>query len=251
MGGGNSGSAGMPAADSGLSPRGRGKPQEIGGGEGLLRSIPAWAGETRTGRITGHYTPVYPRVGGGNVAPAIDRTPLTGLSPRGRGKLVAVRPLILFGRSIPAWAGETAYSGCSRQTGRVYPRVGGGNGITAVLLNGGQGLSPRGRGKPKGKRNPPVCGGSIPAWAGETPPGRQRSPPASVYPRVGGGNATPFPPAEEHTGLSPRGRGKRGYHLHLPRHRRSIPAWAGETGAPELMTNSSRVYPRVGGGNAI
>ena len=92
---------------------------------------------------------------------------------------------------------------------------------------------------------------SIPAWAGETPipgPGRYPTP---VYPRVGGGNAAgggyPFPAG----GLSPRGRGKRPRRRSLFSQAGSIPAWAGETPGPGTPGCSSRVYPRVGGGNPL
>ena len=50
-------------------------------------------------------------------------------------------------------------------------------------------------------------------------------------------------------GLSPRGRGKRGKRLYQHLRRRSIPAWAGETGCEALSEGQARVYPRVGGGN--
>ena len=51
------------------------------------------------------------------------------------------------------------------------------------------GLSPRGRGK-HFHRGVEIAGtGSIPAWAGETPPAMITSVAIRVYPRVGGGNS--------------------------------------------------------------
>ena len=70
----------------GLSPRGRGNPHGGCGCRIIQRSIPAWAGDTRSrGAFPGR---------------------LTGLSPRGRGNLkrVVVDPALQ--RSIPAWAGK-------------------------------------------------------------------------------------------------------------------------------------------------
>ena len=93
------------------------------------------------------------------------------------------------------------------------------------------GLSPRGRGKLPVSANRWELRGSIPAWAGETltpPLGKSF---AGVYPRVGGGNDGGVGHADDMGGLSPRGRGK---HRHPPaadHAKRSIPAWAGETGA--------------------
>ena len=70
--------------------------------------------------------------------------------------------------SIPAWAGETPAPFVQFAISRVYPRVGGGNRITAALVDIPQGLSPRGRGKRNAKSVGAVIERSIPAWAGET-----------------------------------------------------------------------------------
>ena len=50
-----------------------------------------------------------------------------GLSPRGRGKHNDAIGLAEIGRSIPAWAGETATIFARVRVREVYPRVGGGN----------------------------------------------------------------------------------------------------------------------------
>ena len=152
-----------------------------------------------------------------------------GLSPRGRGKPNACLDSHSARRSIPAWAGETAYQWPLPPPSAVYPRVGGGNKAAVSGNNFKAGLSPRGRGKRVVRPSVRAITGSIPAWAGETvgDAARTRFPP--VYPRVGGGN----PVFRDHElglpGLSPRGRGK------LP--------LSGLAHAPSM------VYPRVGGGN--
>ena len=214
-----------------------------------LRSIPAWAGETGQSARRRPAQWVYPRVGGGN-----DRKPppplyISGLSPRGRGKhLVGVKES-RYQRSIPAWAGETLLQSRQRQPIRVYPRVGGGNRQVMAKTPTEKGLSPRGRGKPllPPRRNPQL--GSIPAWAGETCAIWKTWKSAGVYPRVGGGNLRYLENLEIGRGLSPRGRGKPGFDGGANRRRRSIPAWAGETGVVSAGTMSLTVYPRVGGGN--
>ena len=91
---------------------------------------------------------------------------------------------------------------------------------------------------------------SIPAWAGETYSQRQAGREYGVYPRVGGGNPGLNPVAPTYEGLSPRGRGKLRSPLLLAQHHRSIPAWAGETPPLTAPGEVSRLYPRVGGGNA-
>ena len=96
----------------------------------------------------------------------------------------------------------------------------------------------------------PMRAGSIPAWAGETVGISQESLGGAVYPRVGGGNqgfilSLGLPP-----GLSPRGRGKPEYGGNELLLCGSIPAWAGETNLRAAITAQTKVYPRVGGGNA-
>ena len=91
---------------------------------------------------------------------------------------------------------------------------------------------------------------SIPAWAGETHRRYADLDKFQVYPRVGGGNShAPYPPPSL-TGLSPRGRGKRGKVKGGKASWRSIPAWAGETATIALTDTTTGVYPRVGGGNS-
>ena len=154
-------------------------------------------------------------------------------------------------RSIPAWAGETGVHLVSGDAAQVYPRVGGGNEVGVVHKPTAGGLSPRGRGKLRRWPMQRRILRSIPAWAGETKlvagiPNLRR-----VYPRVGGGNASPRCCPTSNTGLSPRGRGKRGHRRGLGGGGRSIPAWAGETTQTNALTHLDEVYPRVGGGNNV
>ena len=249
VGGGNGESppAGWP--DHGLSPRGRGKLPEGRGVFHVAGSIPAWAGETQRPRFCPSLPEVYPRVGGGNrccpCCPSLRR----GLSPRGRGKPSAGRPLPQHTRSIPAWAGETCQPLDLGNPPAVYPRVGGGNKDSGQPGKASGGLSPRGRGKLVVTGNGPLDRRSIPAWAGETH--RRRPPQVSigVYPRVGGGNPGSRRPAGQAAGLSPRGRGKPSRRLPAILSLRSIPALAGETASRPRLCRYAWVYPRVGGGN--
>ena len=168
-------------------------------------------------------------MGGGNSRCPHLRGRINGLSPRGRGKPSAIYSSAPSGRSIPAWAGETAPLAGLSATERVYPRVGGGNWSKRSLPIGKAGLSPRGRGKLVFGRIICLPERSIPAWAGETCPAWSVFATEPVYPRVGGGNAGSGRRKNRCRGLSPRGRGKL----------RAIPKGQ----------NDHRVYPRVGGGN--
>ena len=175
----------------GLSPRGRGKQSKVSTGILLIRSIPAWAGETPVDSLSVRRWMVYPRVGGGNPPAALQRRPAGGLSPRGRGKRRRPALTALGRRSIPAWAGETGAPMTPRPNPAVYPRVGGGNAWPMAAAYISAGLSPRGRGKPIDGFYEPGRRGSIPAWAGETPLPGHAYYPWGVYPRVGGGNPGP------------------------------------------------------------
>ena len=230
VGGGNLGSCILRALVWGLSPRGRGKLCRRTSQGSRPRSIPAWAGETARRTITDDHDEVYPRVGGGNRRQFGHRHGVAGLSPRGRGKRLGNPPPVQLRRSIPAWAGETRGRRRCRPLYVVYPRVGGGNLLWRSWPMTATGLSPRGRGK-LGMCPPSIMtGGSIPAWAGETtfcggPTGW-----CWVYPRVGGGNGGAAGGGRRRGGLSPRGRGKPVTESACSTLRRSIPAWAGETG---------------------
>ncbi len=173
----------------------------------------------------------------------------SGLSPRGRGKPAVVWQRPRLARSIPAWAGETDRTGSSRGSPRVYPRVGGGNGLILSACEPAAGLSPRGRGKRSWRDMSAPRLRSIPAWAGETVICISLLLIVGVYPRVGGGNHHAAALRLLTHGLSPRGRGKRYPTSDDDWDRRSIPAWAGETRLRATSWNPARVYPRVGGGN--
>ena len=127
VGGGNAAHKLALTRGEGLSPRGRGKLISVGTGRRWRRSIPAWAGETRKSWGNQSLCRVYPRVGGGNQIAVKYRRPTPGLSPRGRGKLLAIRIHSVGYRSIPAWAGETPNKTFAHGVHTVYPRVGGGN----------------------------------------------------------------------------------------------------------------------------
>ena len=126
--------------------------------------------------------------------------------------------------------------------------MGGGTYVHRMLVRGGHGLSPRGRGNLENGAEIEVLRRSIPAWAGEPISVSSAERPSSVYPRVGGGTVRASASLAKPAGLSPRGRGNR---LGLPQRRwelRSIPAWAGEPSRATSTTLGTTVYPRVGGG---
>ena len=118
----------------GLSPRGRGNRPPTYTRTTRQRSIPAWAGQPHTERRgRGIYT-VYPRVGGATAPWAFWGGKYGGLSPRGRGNLLAVILAVLVAGSIPAWAGQPRLVRIAPSPRRVYPRVGGATAVGAATM---------------------------------------------------------------------------------------------------------------------
>ena len=192
----------------GLSPRVRGK-RALAGIAGVSSgSIPACAGEAGEGDARPAAAAVYPRVCGGSAVAGAPLLNTNGLSPRVRGKLPAARNLSADRRSIPACAGEAMQRRHQRLLSKVYPRVcggslyqrgerGGGDGLSPRVRGKQppppqvrflQGLSPRVRGKPMLVRLPRLRRWSIPACAGEARPRCRKRHSAQVYPRVCGGS---------------------------------------------------------------
>ncbi len=143
------GTCGRPfrgAPSRGLSPRVRGNPTRVLQCARITGSIPACAGEPKTGLILQRKKGVYPRVCGGTTSMAVSTLSKQGLSPRVRGNL---RLSVFFCSglgSIPACAGEPPSDGRLSRTSSVYPRVCGGtasNHMQSFVLRG---LSPRVRG---------------------------------------------------------------------------------------------------------
>ena len=127
VGGENSTTPGRRLAETGSSPRGRGKRRNSATPNVRWGLIPAWAGKTypKCPRPIGGRA--HPRVGGENQRPPALRGGQTGSSPRGRGKPrispVNVAPPGL----IPAWAGKTQACFPDGRRYRAHPRVGGEN----------------------------------------------------------------------------------------------------------------------------
>ncbi len=124
--GGTWGSVLFRSPPEGLSPRVRGNRSIAHRITGMVRSIPACAGEPRPAACPAPGTAVYPRVCGGTVRQVRGKPTLRGLSPRVRGNLGFHAGQDALLRSIPACAGEPRLpcrAGCLVE---VYPRVCGG-----------------------------------------------------------------------------------------------------------------------------
>src|SRR5690606_21916696 len=111
----------------GRSPRMRGKQPPVSFKSVSGGSIPAYAGETGDPCCCGGPLPVDPRVCGGNPSLTFVAYCARGRSPRMRGKQPEGPVIGPRGRSIPAYAGETARAADGCRDFGVDPRVCGGN----------------------------------------------------------------------------------------------------------------------------
>ena len=154
----------------GSSPRVRGKQVAGRGGEVTGRLIPARAGKTSNDHDNQAREPAHPRACGEND----EETPFIrsewGSSPRVRGK--PPDPRRPSGRRglIPARAGKTPVHPGQRVDPRAHPRACGENVEPIAYATGGQGSSPRVRGKHELARISDALGRLIPARAGKTGP---------------------------------------------------------------------------------
>ena len=261
----------------------RGSPGECREHARRRGSIPACAGEPRTGSSRRRSVRVYPRVCGGASGGRSGVHACAGLSPRVRGSHSRAPRL----GSIPACAGEPSASSLALLA-RVYPRVCGGAFSASSLTILIRGLSPRVRGSPRLAASgaclkaglsprvrgslrrarcsvidlaervyPRVCGGgarwsssnegSIPACAGEP---RERAGPArgGLSPRVRG-SPLAMERVVDGTGLSPRVRGSQEPARRPRRPARGLsPRVRGSRHLHRPRVSTRRVYPRVCGG---
>ncbi len=208
VGGGDTSTKSGGRSNSGRSPRGRGRPTGRGSSSALVRSIPAWAGETLPLPVPWGAGRVDPRVGGGDYASLQTSWWCGGRSPRGRGRLNEAFSANLTNRSIPAWAGETRQAHPGPRGAQVDPRVGGGDRAVSTPSPRVSGRSPRGRGRHRRPDARHLGMGSIPAWAGETGHRHEGETRDQVDPRVGGGDGNREAAVTVLGGRSPRGRGR-------------------------------------------
>ena len=193
----------------------------------------------------------YPRWRGGNRGGSPWVSPLWGLSPLARGKLVEDLLVDRIEGPIPAGAGETVGETPSRSAARAYPRWRGGNRLLLVEGCREEGLSPLARGKHEEGEGGLQELRPIPAGAGETAgrsAGRLRD---RAYPRWRGGNGLCGQVWQMRRGLSPLARGKR---LRSPLAAAAagpIPAGAGETNPRSTERTAGGAYPRWRGGNEL
>ena len=212
----------------GLSPRVRGNRTATPRPRGDLGSIPAGAGEPKSGRSSAPRNSVYPRGCGGTSSSTSGTSLSRGLSPRVRGNQVDDRHPPPRRGSIPAGAGEPTASDTTGTPDTVYPRGCGGTVQRDSLESSCRGLSPRVRGNLLRVLIHVDRDGSIPAGAGEPWSAGRGNGRSRVYPRGCGGTSRSRTGRPGSSGLSPRVRGNQACRGFVRARRGSIPAGAGE-----------------------
>ena len=152
---------------------------------------------------------------------------------------------------IPARAGNT----CSCTRGRngfwAHPRSRGEHMRSLMPLSSSSGSSPLARGTPRNGYPEDRRCGLIPARAGNTTHKELELDPAKAHPRSRGEHSTCFSASPSNSGSSPLARGTLATDNEVTNALGLIPARAGNTLWPPVMTGRLRAHPRSRGEHSI
>ena len=213
----------------GSSPRVRGKPDQRRDPVRRERIIPARAGQTRWCREYRIPKPDHPRACGANLSTSSNSNSSAWI--------------------IPARAGQTCPHRWLSGRGPDHPRACGANKPMEMAEGCACGSSPRVRGKPDDVRESSRHLRIIPARAGQTSDRASRHGSTPDHPRACGANAYAEAHSKNHTGSSPRVRGKLELGRIVLQSRRIIPARAGQTKRPIWPKPRRTDHPRACGAN--
>ena len=239
----------LSGATAGSSPRVRGKRPGLQRHPARRRLIPARAGKTPSAHIDHWRARAHPRACGENWLLSIAPIPVSGSSPRVRGKRICQTHCVQHHRLIPARAGKTRVDRSSSKPGRAHPRACGENVGHHGEAQGAAGSSPRVRGKPVQPHACRIPQRLIPARAGKTPACPRAAPGRGAHPRACGENGSWGKRGTPRGGSSPRVRGKRPSIAQRPRTERLIPARAGKTTRLGAWKHEGEAHPRACGEN--
>ena len=213
------------------------------------RLIPAHAGKTRASLAMWPGPTAHPRSRGENVIGQLLSAVGEGSSPLTRGKPDASWPPCHRRRLIPAHAGKTSAVHSLFSASQAHPRSRGEN---HPIRRGGprhRGSSPLTRGKPGLLPGRDRRRRLIPAHAGKTRSGQDRSCRPEAHPRSRGENRDHKRQYCAHHGSSPLTRGKPCWSVNVMVGTGLIPAHAGKTGARAGQRSWKTAHPRSRGEN--
>ena len=245
----NRGLASAQAGARGASPLTRGK--HVCGGEDRAAGgrIPAHAGKTLAEPTRTMTLRAHPRSRGENRLIHWPTRTLVGASPLTRGKLAGRHARRYAHGRIPAHAGKTFLLVVREIETGAHPRSRGENTRQISSVAWAMGASPLTRGKLRGLDEGSELPGRIPAHAGKTAWGGDRSGAARAHPRSRGEN----PPLERTNimlnGASPLTRGKRRQSRFSTIPSGRIPAHAGKTTWRYAWPRRWGAHPRSRGEN--
>ena len=214
-----------------------------------IRLIPAHAGKTGHGPMTGATHPAHPRSRGENQIDSSAGNKLPGSSPLTRGKLLLDPEEVPIEGLIPAHAGKTRPPACQGPEWAAHPRSRGENRQERSRLSCVDGSSPLTRGKPADCRVPLDTQRLIPAHAGKTWVTSAASPTGRAHPRSRGENWSDRLYTSDTWGSSPLTRGKPARRGLEGMVRRLIPAHAGKTADTHRRCEYQAAHPRSRGEN--
>ena len=191
----------------GSSPRVRGAGRACRHAAEHAGIIPACAGSRPCGRGASGCAWDHPRVCGEQVPPSLDVQARKGSSPRVRGAALPECSRRTCPRIIPACAGSSRRTTCSRRRLGDHPRVCGEQRRMTPAVAGCTGSSPRVRGAAGTIAQKSTSRGIIPACAGSRPRGARRRRPPRDHPRVCGEQEELYAFCRRQGGSSPRVRG--------------------------------------------
>ena len=220
-----------PMSMYGSSPRVRGKPDQRRDPVRRERIIPARAGQTRWCREYRIPKPDHPRACGANLSTSSNSNSSAWI--------------------IPARAGQTCPHRWLSGRGPDHPRACGANKPMEMAEGCACGSSPRVRGKPDDVRESSRHLRIIPARAGQTSDRASRHGSTPDHPRACGANAYAEAHSKNHTGSSPRVRGKHDCQTSRRSGYRIIPARAGQTRRGVRVSSTSPDHPRACGANYV
>ena len=218
---------------------------------GRLRFIPAYAGNAAgAAQIFCPYA-VHPRIRGERQVGTCRTRISPGSSPHTRGTLDGVQFRQIFGRFIPAYAGNAPGSLPSQWPGPVHPRIRGERLMRFLVNTCYLGSSPHTRGTQPVTEGIALVRRFIPAYAGNATAWPDRRPLRTVHPRIRGERSHEWAPNRVSAGSSPHTRGtlEVGWQNHHTG--RFIPAYAGNASTSLHRRVSAAVHPRIRGECAI
>ena len=177
----------------GSSPRVRGTHARRQRNAGVVRFIPASAGNTAELRVWLPARPVHPRECGEHVLYPDWHADGRGSSPRVRGTPLPARHVLGMARFIPASAGNTWKCHAPSRCRTVHPRECGEHSVSAATTFSDAGSSPRVRGTPPRRSRSIPRRRFIPASAGNTSLKWPHTEPSTVHPRECGEHACASP----------------------------------------------------------